>query len=323
MSNQSSTTSSQPQPGAGAASSSSNDKARVCAIVVTFNRKERLRECLAHLRAQERSVDRVLVVDNASTDGTSGMVREEFAWCELLALPLNSGGAGGFHDGMKWALENGFDWMWLMDDDALALPDCLGKLLVAGEPGFLPVPLQQNKLGYKYGISVWTGTAVESTERILNGELPRDGHYLFAFVGPLVPREVVEKIGLPHHNFFIYFDDWEYALRMESHTDFQVRVVPDALFLHDIGGAARHARFLWRKSVRVTPAPWKLYYGARNAVWTLRFGGRPKAELRTFLGFQLRWILGDLLFEPDRTKRVRARVRGISDGLRARMGKRI
>lgn len=308
---------------------SGHSAARVCAVVVTFNRQGMLRGCLAALKVQERPVDTILVVDNASTDGTPDMVRQEFPLCELLILPINSGGAGGFYEGMKWALERGYDWMWLMDDDAFAYPDCLGKLLDAGQsaadgrPSCVPVPLQQNKLGYKYGISQWTGTAVEVTGRIISGELPREGAYLFAFVGPLIPLSVVREIGLPRANFFIYFDDWEYALRLEAQTNVPVRVVPGALFSHDIGGHARHARLLWHKSIRVTPAPWKLYYGARNAVWTLRFGGRPASELRTYLLFQLRWMIGDLLYERDRHHRVRMRLRGIADGLRNRMGKRV
>lgn len=296
---------------------------RVCAIVVTFNRQSMLRECLAHLHAQSHRVDCVLVVDNASTDGTALMVRDEFAWCQLLALSVNSGGAGGFHEGMKWALEQGFDWMWLMDDDALALPDCLEKLLAASDEEHIAVPLQRNKIGYHYGLSRWTGTPVEVTQAILDGHEPTDDFYLFAFVGPLIPRRVVEEIGLPYANFFIYFDDWEYALRIQAKLKMKVRAVTDAIFLHDIGGNARDARLLWRKSVRVTPAPWKLYYGARNAVWTLAHGGRSPQELRRYLSYQLRWMIGDVLYEPDRTRRVRMRARGIRDGLRGRMGKTV
>lgn len=300
-----------------------NPDGRVCAIVVTYNRKEMLRECLASLRAQNRPVDTVLVIDNASTDGTLALLSEEFDWCEVLPLETNSGGAGGFHAGMRWAYDQNFDWMWLMDDDGFPLPDCLQLLLEANGPDSVPVPLQKNKLGYTYGISQWTGTAVEVTAAVLANDLPRRGHYLFAFVGPLISRTIVENIGLPHHNFFIYFDDWEYALRIEKQTKAEVVVVPEAIFLHDIGGNARDCKLLWHVSVRVTPAPWKLYYGARNAVWTLKYGRRPRRELHKYLSYQARWMIGDVLYEPDRIARVSMRLRGIRDGLAARMGKRI
>ncbi|MER3603731.1 MAG: hypothetical protein C4298_08345, partial [Thermus sp.] len=86
---------------------------RVCAVVVTYNRKELLRECLETLRGQTRKVDHILVVDNASTDGTEEVLRAEFPEVEVLRLPENQGSSGGFHEGMKRAYEEGFDWLWL------------------------------------------------------------------------------------------------------------------------------------------------------------------------------------------------------------------
>src|SRR4051812_43764609 len=86
----------------------------VYAIVVTHNRRGLLEECLRALEAQTRPPDRVLVVDNASSDGTPEMVREAFPEAELLALPDNEGSSGGFHEGMKRAHAEGAEWLWLM-----------------------------------------------------------------------------------------------------------------------------------------------------------------------------------------------------------------
>ena len=102
---------------------------RVCAVIVTYNRKALLKECLEAVLAQTRPPDHVLVVDNASTDGTAEMLREEFPQVEVLRLPENQGGAGGFHEGMKRAYEEGFDWLWLMDDDTIPRPEALEALL--------------------------------------------------------------------------------------------------------------------------------------------------------------------------------------------------
>ncbi|MFX5615039.1 glycosyltransferase, partial [Acinetobacter baumannii] len=77
------------------------------------------RECLQSVLSQTRAPDHVLVVDNASTDGTGEMLKEEFPEVEVLRLPENQGGAGGFHEGIKRAYEAGYDWIWLMDDDGL------------------------------------------------------------------------------------------------------------------------------------------------------------------------------------------------------------
>src|SRR4051794_9178418 len=87
----------------------------VCAVVVTFNRRDLLESCLAALGEQTRHVDEIIVVDNASTDGTAGFVAAEFPDVTVLVLPANVGGAGGFHAGLGAALAKGHDWLWVMD----------------------------------------------------------------------------------------------------------------------------------------------------------------------------------------------------------------
>ena len=111
---------------------------RVCAIVVTFNRKQLLRECLHSILAQTRLPDAILVVDNASTDGTPALLAEEFPNLCVLRMADNRGGSAGFHAGMRWAFERGFDWFWVMDDDIEAYPHALGAMLeYGGLSGFI------------------------------------------------------------------------------------------------------------------------------------------------------------------------------------------
>src|SRR3954471_9716899 len=104
---------------------------RVCAIVVTYNRAELLRECLTALERQSRPVDRILVIDNDSGDGTPDVVRSGHPSAELVELGENRGGAGGFHEGTRRAYEDGFDWLWLMDDDTIPTETALEELLAA------------------------------------------------------------------------------------------------------------------------------------------------------------------------------------------------
>lgn len=296
---------------------------RVCAVVVTYNRCGLLRECLQALRKQTRAVETVLVVNNASTDDTRKVLAEEFPEVEVLDLAENGGGAGGFHAGMKQAYEQGFDWLWVMDDDGRPAPNCLEKMLAQSRPGSVLVPLQQDKLGGTYGICIWNGSPIDVTADVLAQKRPLSGDYVFSFVGPLLSRKIVEKIGLPIKEFFIGFDDWEYALRIKRKTDAEIIVVPDALFFHDFGNGARNTKILWRKSVRIAPAPWKLYYGARNPTYTLVNCGRPAKELLWYLLFQSRCMLGEIVFESDRWQRVWMRLKGIHDGALGRLGKRV
>src|SRR5690348_13086589 len=119
---------------------------RVCAVVVTRDRRELLRRCLAALGGESRPPDGVLVVDNDSSDGTAQMVLTDFPDVELLALKTNVGGAGGFARGMSQAHEQGYDWLWLMDDDTIVTGTTLASLLAgaARAPGGVPVLVASN-----------------------------------------------------------------------------------------------------------------------------------------------------------------------------------
>ena len=112
------------------------------AIIVTFNRKAMLLACLEAVAGQTAACD-VLVVDNASTDGTADAVRprlrEGFSYVNTGA---NLGGAGGFAFGIAEALRRGYGRLWIMDDDVIPAPDALERLLEAdkalgGEAGWL------------------------------------------------------------------------------------------------------------------------------------------------------------------------------------------
>src|SRR5690349_20673166 len=95
---------------------------RVMAVVVTYNRSRLLLECLSALLRQTQPLDRVVLVDNASTDDTVEQLRThgylDRPEIDYTRLPTNTGGAGGFHEGLRRAMELGADWMWVMDDDA-------------------------------------------------------------------------------------------------------------------------------------------------------------------------------------------------------------
>ncbi|HEX8465772.1 MAG TPA: glycosyltransferase family 2 protein [Abditibacterium sp.] len=298
---------------------------RVCAVVVTFKRKHLLEGCLRALQGQSRPVDRILVVDNASKDGTVEFIQREFPSVEVLELAKNGGGAGGFHAGMKHAFEAGFEWIWIMDDDGTPAPDCLERLLKAktGDEAEVLVPVQRDSGGRPYGVQIWDKFYVEVTPQIIAGERPARGEYLFAFVGPLVSRGVVEKVGLPRREFFIWFDDYEFCLRLQSELGACVELVPDADFHHDLGGKTREVRLLGRKSLRNESPAWKTYYGSRNHLFTVLRTRQNAREIGWFLVRDTWLLIGDVMFEPDRWKRVRLRLRGWADGALGRLGKRL
>lgn len=290
----------------------------VCAVVLTYDRAALLRECLTALGAQSRPPDHILVVDNAGSDGTPGMLAREFPQAEVLVLERNIGAAGGFHAGMLAARAGGFDQLWLMDDDAYPLPDCLEKLLPLTTAADVVVPYQRNQLGQLYGAGLWQGRQIELPPAAAPSPREID---LFAFIGPLVAVRVIDRIGLPAADFFIDYFDWEYALRARQ-AGFRLVLVPDAIVAHDFGHRPLVRKLGRWQSVRISQPAWKSYYDTRNHLRTLLLRSRTPGSFAWYALVHLRRLAGDLVYEPDRWERARLRLLGVIDGLHGRMGRR-
>ena len=244
----------------------------VCAFVLTRDRKELLAECVRALLAQTRPVDLVLVLDNASTDGTEAHLRAE----GLLDDPRvrferreeNTGGAGGYDAGLRLAAEQGHDWIWLMDDDAEPRPDALGRLLdspPAQDPATAGVCTTVVNLD---GTIDWlhrchhgrfiTPLAPDAYDRGRHD--PVD---CASFVGLMLRTDVVRAVGGVRTEFFIGYDDADYSLRVWRHGE--IRLVPEAEVLHKIpiGGTrpSRRSRF-WNRVLGAgyASSPWETYW---------------------------------------------------------------
>ena len=296
---------------------------RVCAMVMTWNRRELLRRCLRSLQAQTRPPDEILIVNNGSTDGTREMLRREFPRYPVLDAPRNHGASWGYHQGIKWGYREGFDWVWVIDDEGYAVPDCLERLLAHRRPNAVLVPVKRDSGGHAYGIAAWRRRNVDVTAEVLARGGPVGGDFLFDFTAPLIHREVVARAGLPNKAFVIWFDDYEYALRARRAAGTEVVNIPDAVFFHDFGRNTRAVRFLGKRSMRSDLPAWKLYYGARNPLYTLLRARRRPDELAIFLLVQSRLLLMDVLYERDRRERVRMRLLGLRDGVLGRLGQRV
>lgn len=195
----------------------------VYAAVVTYNRKALLQECIDAILAQTYQVTKLIVVDNNSTDGTPDFLREKHYLdnpvIELLQLPENIGGAGGFFEGMKRAREEQPDWVWIMDDDTVPTATCLEELLnarkvIKGKVSFLAsavrglnneamnVPKITRKQFNKY--TDWYQYLDAGIAQIVKA----------TFVSLLINIEAINKCGLPWAPFFLWGDDSEYTQRV-------------------------------------------------------------------------------------------------------------
>lgn len=210
---------------------------RIAAVVVTYNRKELLEKCLGHLLEQSVGCD-VLLVDNASTDGTGAWAQAFSAAREAVYYRntgANLGGAGGFNFGIRWAVEAGYTHVWIMDDDTLPEKNALEMLLEADE-------LLLGEYGFLSSVALWTdGTYCRMNKQKLNaGFFEHIGLLEYGlieakqatFVSCLFRAEVIAKAGLPIKEFFIWGDDIEYTRRLSVRMKLPCYLVGKSRVIH-------------------------------------------------------------------------------------------
>lgn len=235
----------------------------VAAVIVTYNRADLLAGCLDGLAEGSRRPDATYVVDNASTDHTAQLLAQRHdPGLQVLRQETNSGGAGGFHVGVKAAFDAGHDWIWLMDDDVVAAPDCLTILLTTAGPAMSVTRSDRHghlveKAATRFDLRrPWQikpkAASVESdygTRAAMPATVPVDN---VAFEGFMVHRSVIDRVGFPDPSFFIFYDDCDYAIRIRR-AGFPIVAVRDAVMTRQLDFDQQHDL-----------SGWKGYYMYRN-----------------------------------------------------------
>lgn len=306
---------------------------RLVALVVTFDRLAQLKVTLERLlSSSEQCLSTILVIDNASTDGTA-------AWLAGLDAPrvvvhrtaTNIGGAGGFETGMRLATDRfDPDWILVMDDDARPEPETLegfhagdrrsaeawaaavyhpdGRICDMNRPSINPfwhmrvllrTILGGGRTGFHLGPADYAGRAT----RVVDGT---------SFVGLFVSRAAVSRVGYPDGRLFLYGDDVLYTLGL-SRAGGCILFDPELRFEHDFSTMSEEDR-------RFRPL-WKSYYHYRNLLMVYRMASGPffvlvfpaaalkwllklrhhTGERRAFLGYVLRALRDGVLRRTDRS----------------------
>ena len=214
---------------------------RVVAVVVTYNRKILLDECINAILNQTRKIDKIIIIDNNSSDGTFEMLKSKGyinnSIIEYKKLEKNIGGAGGFFEGIKSAYIQNYNWIWIMDDDTIPKKNTLERLLKA-------------KDNVKGKISFLASSVYGMNNEYMNVPIVDDGitnngyadwyKYLefnmvkiktATFVSLLINREAIKKCGLPLKDYFIWGDDTEYTTRLTKYYG-EAFLVGDSQVIH-------------------------------------------------------------------------------------------
>lgn len=302
--------------------------ATICAIVVTFNRREKFQRTLRRLL--EEAVDQVIVIENGSTDGTRTWLHgQRDDRLTVLEQAVNGGGAQGFETGLREARARfDPDWYLLMDDDARPMPGA-----VAAFRATLPRPegavlaavhfpdgaiCEMNR---PWRNPFWHWDVFRDTFLKLGGRrafhipdaafhastpLPIDGG---SFVGLFLPRAALDRCGYPDGRMFIYGDDVHYTLR-QARAGLPNAFDPRICFEHECATALHGAA--------MRPF-WKTYYHHRNLFRVYRLAVGPVLFWPLMLLLLPRWLTKGGALPPAERQTYRALIRlAVGDALRGR-----
>lgn len=257
-------------------------------VIVTYNRLNLLKECLECVERQTALVTGIVVVNNASTDGTKEYLDSEkknLKQYYIIHEQINCGGAGGFSLGVESAKKMRGEWVLLIDDDAMLNEKYLQKIAEAIEK------FPQCKA---FSGRVVTNGVIDLTHRRKRNK--RDGINMInvpeeeyekeffcldagSFCGLVIKKELIEKIGIPIKEFFIWNDDLEYSLRIRKYSE-----------IYNINAAYLNHKtnlFQQRKSKKYL---WKDYYGFRNFYFICKKYGYQKEMKKEYFKERLRLI---------------------------------
>lgn len=264
---------------------------KVIAVVVTYNRCALLPRCLDALMGQGAPVAEIIVIDNASTDGTREMLAARYAGrVTPMFMAHNTGGAGGFHQGVAAATERAPDWIWLMDDDGYPEPDTLARMLARSDGYGMLNPLvvaegEPDRLAF--GIRLGgrlTTCRVAVEEGAASGVIPDE---MNPFNGTLVRAELIARHGNIKPEMFLWGDEVEFALRMLA-AGVRMGTVVDAAFNHPVNRRAVVDLGRIGTVSDCPPAVSHVFY-RNSGYYTLRYRGVVSAlgKLGVYTGFLL------------------------------------
>ncbi len=293
---------------------------KITVVLVTYNRIDCLKTALSRYEAQTMRPEYIIVVDNASTDGTFDFLDEwgkEDSGIQKIVIhnEKNLGGAGGFYTGLAESIKYDFDYAFLADDDAYADQDTFEKLfedykIVNAEmtAAICTCVINHDRLDISHRCRVKKGSFNIRLQWVPEREYEKDYFELdiVTFVGAAIKKKTIDQIGLPLKDYFIYYDDTEYFMRIKEIG--KVFCVPTSKMTHDTDGKA---------SIN----SWKGYYDTRNWLDAVnRHYGKKYFNHAVFVSYIRRCsVLSGLLRKRSKSFRRMCKV-AIADAINGKTG---
>ncbi len=294
---------------------------RIGVVIVTYNRIKLLKECINRVLNQTEPVDSVIVVDNNSNDGTRDYL-DSLNDTRINAYHMNEnlGGAGGFHKALSIASTKNFDYVLIIDDDAMIERNYIKKIVDFAN---------KNPEFNAYAGAVYTEGKIDTYHRRVFGsklifwekmipvnEYNKPRKIDFAtFCGLVIRGKELKKIGLPKKEYFIWYDDSEFCLRING----GIVLVPKAKLNHK-------TVLNYETGNIISRITWKHYYGYRNRFDCARSHLGPATCVMILAEYSIFYI-GSLIMYLNINKRTQAKYnikmlsQVMKDSLTGRLGK--
>lgn len=259
---------------------------KVIAVVVTYNRQLLLSQCITALRKQTCKIDKILVINNGSTDDTEAWLRRQ-PDIEFITQK-NVGGAGGFYTGIKTAFEKRCNWIWLMDDDGYPKEDALEMLLEGDDEEMClrncSVINKEDKKSF-----VWKTGKHASIDEVQDTIIKNVAH---PFNGTLIHRKIIERVGFPEASLFLWGDETEYLYRIISKNKIPYYTKVNSIHYHPASAYSYKNDWSFTNN-------WKMYYYVRNRFFILKskFSKSVPVALMMYLGFLVAFASTVLVFQ--------------------------
>jgi GT2 family glycosyltransferase len=291
----------------------------VAIILLNWNGYQHSLDCLKSLAELTYTNYQVILVDNHSEDDSGARLKEAFPSIELIQNEENVGFTGGNNVGIAFAMNQGCDYVLLLNNDTKVKPDFLDKLLetAAAKPNAgivqpLILLMEDPRLIWSAGGSINAlGSAKTNGDRLPLSSLTRDNEELDWATGccMLLPRDVIDKVGSMAPAFFAYFEDVDWSLRIRK-AGFRLYLAPQSIIFHEGNASSK------QKSSEGTLSPTVFYLHARNQLFLLRRHGDLFYSLPAWL-YHLAKYVGWMSYfcVRGRFKKARAVWNGLRDGI--------
>ena len=296
-------------------------------VIVTYNRKHLLFQNILMQINQSKLLDKLFIIDNHGTDGSYEYLVENNLWNEswmnYIKLPENTGGAGGFYYGLKIAYEEGFDYIWLMDDDGKPynnntwkeLYSLANKLYVEKKELFINSLVTENGKELTFGFSL--RMSLEKQWKLINEMAKKEVFFKGVanpFNGTLLTKETVQQVGFPNKDFFMTRDETDYLRRCED-ANVLVGTALHSLYHHP-KGKDREKR-IGKIIIPIWENTDKEYYWIRNITFSYKY--RHRGRLLILLLCQL---IAILIWQDKKLFRIKQYFVAINNAKTGKMGKK-